>query len=74
MTWNLIEDMWQSYVYEVRATWPELSYHELILTREQRNLLCQQLQQCYGLSYDDADDAVTVWQQALAASFPPAAA
>lgn len=66
MQWHLIEENWLDYRDAARSAWPQLSPAQLERSNGRRDLLCESLQDTYGLSPDDADFEIERWQRGLA--------
>ena len=65
MNWLKVSDHWETLLYRARAVWPRLSYQDLVLIQGERTRLCAALQARYALNPDEADHAVTAWQERL---------
>lgn len=64
--WPEIEARWAELVPDLCGTWPKLTYMEALATVGQRSRVCELLAERYGLTSEEADDALFAWQAELA--------
>lgn len=65
-SWPKIASRWIDLVPKVCGRWPKLTYMEVLATTGQRSRVCELLVDHYGLSRQEADDALFAWQAELA--------
>jgi nucleotide-binding universal stress UspA family protein/uncharacterized protein YjbJ (UPF0337 family) len=63
--WEQIEANWQHHKASAKATWSKLSEAELDMIAGKRERLISKLEECYGMSRDDAEREVHNWQLSL---------
>jgi nucleotide-binding universal stress UspA family protein/uncharacterized protein YjbJ (UPF0337 family) len=63
--WEQIEANWQQYRASAKATWSKLSEAELDMIAGKRERLVARVEECYGMSREDAEREVHNWQLSL---------
>ena len=62
MQWADIESRWHEYRAAAKRRWDKLSEAQIAGTRGNREYLRKRVQEAYGLSSEEAERQVAVWQ------------
>ncbi len=63
MNWERIEGNWQQFKSTAQEHWGKLTDDQLYVIAGKRDLLAGRIQEAYGVSKDEAEKQVSVWQQ-----------
>jgi len=62
MDWTVIETRWHEFKASAKREWDKLSEAQLSGTRGNRGYLRKRVQEAYGVSAEEAERQLTVWQ------------
>jgi uncharacterized protein YjbJ (UPF0337 family) len=62
MNWDRVEGHWNQVKVKVKEEWGKLTDDELDRIAGKRDRLIGRLQECYGISKDDAVKRVQAWE------------
>jgi uncharacterized protein YjbJ (UPF0337 family) len=71
MNWDIIEGNWKQFKGKVRARWGKLTDDQLELIAGKRVELAGRIQEAYGVSKDDAEVQIKLFEEQLK-EFKPA--
>lgn len=71
MNWDVIEGNWTQYKTHVKAQWGKLSSDKVDAIAGKRDQLVDQIQEAYGVAYDEADKQINAFQKYLKESRRP---
>jgi len=64
MNWDRIEGNWKQFKGNAKQQWGKLTDDQLEVISGKRDLLAGKIQEAYGLSKDEAEKQLSVWQRA----------
>ena len=63
MNWDRVEGSWKQVAGKVKQQWAKLTDDEITLVDGRRDELVGKIQECYGISRDEADRQVKEWEK-----------
>lgn len=62
MNWDRIEGNWNQYKGAAKQQWGKLTDDQLDVVAGKRDLLAGRIQEAYGISKDEAEKQMNLWQ------------
>ena len=63
MNWDMIEDNWKQFRGHVKQKWSRLTEDNLDLIADKRDQLSEQIQESYGITKDQAERQVKLFEE-----------
>ena len=70
MNWDRIEGNWKQFKGNAKEQWGKLTDDQLDVIAGKRDNLVGKIQEAYGISKDESEKQLTVWQQRMKETNP----
>lgn len=71
MNWNIVEGNWKQFQGKVKTQWGKLTDDQLHVIGGKRDMLVGKIQEIYGISKDEAEKQIKVFESTNKDEQPP---